>query len=736
MQNQDRPNSPNNLANKTIVSAPLNQKGSKQKTGFFNNKSSIIVTTLLSILSLLVICEILGWPFLKRPAEQYLSNTLQRTIKFTAPLKIHFFNGIHVHSKAIEIGSPKEIKADYFLVAKDFDIKLRYTDLINLPADAPYQIKSLQVSEIKTNLIRTADGFSTWSVSDEPSVKPFPVFDNLTIKSGGAIYQDALTNADLALTFSTKEGQDDALSTSTVDIVGKYIGYPIKGAITTQGLMNTANQFASKSHIKSKMWVDYRGISASYRGYIVDPLGKHELEGNFQVKGPSLALLGTVLGATLPTTNKFDLRGAIKNKDLVWSTKLTTANIGNSQLQAELDFDKGKTPALLSGRLHGKKLFLADLAPAFGTKNVEGKTVSPPAGKVLPDRPLNLPTLNLMDADIAIDLPYVDLGNVFNQPIAPFKAKLNLQQGRLALNDIEATTATGSIAGNFYVDAHAMENIAQDNLSATAVAKQYAGKQPIWGANLSWKNIDLEKWVDTTNESLEENSANQNKHYLTGLLNGSAKLSGEGQSTAKVISTLDGDAKILITKGTISHLAIEFLGLDVAQSLGLIIKGDKALEMQCAVVAVNAKQGVATPTVALFDTPVTALVADGNINMANEELDLRLLAKPKNFSPLTLRSPILVKGTFANPETSIDKGPVAAKLAGSVFLGLLNPLAAILPLIDLGEEVNQSVESNCQQSLKGLQPASSGKQTEVKTKASSKNNETQPNIQEAIEVLL
>ena len=736
MQNQHTPNPQNNLDNKNIDNVSLNQKGRNQKAGFFNNKSSVIITILVAVVSLLIICEILGWPFLKRPAEHYLSSTLQRTIKFTAPLKIHFFGGIHVQSKAIEIGSPKEIESDYFLVAKDFDIKLRYIDLINIPADAPYQIKSLQVSEIKTNLIRTADGFSTWSFSDEPSIKPFPVFDNLYIKSGKATYQDALTNADLVLTFSNQEGQDNELSNSTVAIAGKYAGHPIKGEIETQGLMNTANQFAKKSQIKSKMWVDYRGINASYRGYIIDPMGKHELEGNFQVKGPSLALLGTVLGATLPTTNKFDLRGSIKNSDSLWSAILTTANIGNSRLQAELDFDKRKTPALLSGRLHGKKFFLADLAPAFGTKNVEGKTVSPPEGKVLPDRPLNLPTLNLMDADIAIDLPYVDLGNVFNKPITPFKAKLNLQEGHLALNDIEATTATGSIAGSFYVDAHVMENIAKDNLSATVVAKQYAGKQPIWGANLSWKNIDLEKWVDTTNESLQENTANQNKHYLTGLLNGSAKLSGEGQSTAKVISTLNGDAKIHITKGTISHLAIEFLGLDVAQSLGLLINGDKALEMQCAVVAVNAKQGVVTPTVALFDTPVTALVADGNINMANEELDLRLLAKPKNFSPLTLRSPILVKGTFANPETSIDKGPVAAKLAGSVFLGLLNPLAAILPLIDLGEEVNQTSESNCQQSLKGLQPASADKQTEVKTKASSKNNEAQSNSQKAIEALL
>jgi AsmA protein len=129
-------------------------------------------------------------------------------------------------------------------------------------------------------------------------------------------------------------------------------------------------------------------------------------------------------------------------------------------------------------------------------------------------------------------------------------------------------------------------------------------------------------------------------------------------------------------------------------------------------------------------------VADGNINMTNEELDLRLLAKPKNFSPLTLRSPILIKGTFANPQTSIDKGPVAAKVAGSIFLGLLNPLAAILPLIDFGEGVDPSTESNCQQSLKGLQlPASAGKQAEVNTKKSNKSSQPQSNSKEAIEAL-
>ncbi len=75
---------------------------------------------------------------------------------------------------------------------------------------------------------------------------------------------------------------------------------------------------------------------------------------------------------------------------------------------------------------------------------------------------------------------------------------------------------------------------------------------------------------------------------------------------------------------------------------------------------------------------------DGNINIAKETLDLRLLAKPKNISPLTVRSPIHITGTFKNPSFSIEKTPIVMRLVGSIALAFVNPLAAILPFLDAG----------------------------------------------------
>jgi AsmA family protein len=58
---------------------------------------------------------------------------------------------------------------------------------------------------------------------------------------------------------------------------------------------------------------------------------------------------------------------------------------------------------------------------------------------------------------------------------------------------------------------------------------------------------------------------------------------------------------------------------------------------------------------------------------------------PKDFSPVTLRSPLHVRGSFADPDVSVEKQALSLKVASSLLLGLLNPLAAFLPLIDAGD---------------------------------------------------
>jgi AsmA family protein len=87
----------------------------------------------------------------------------------------------------------------------------------------------------------------------------------------------------------------------------------------------------------------------------------------------------------------------------------------------------------------------------------------------------------------------------------------------------------------------------------------------------------------------------------------------------------------------------------------------------------------------VIDTSDTAIWVEGSLSLASEELALRAVVMPKDFSPLTLRSPLRVTGTFADPSVSIDKAPLGKKLGTAFLLALANPLAALIPLIDGGD---------------------------------------------------
>lgn len=53
-------------------------------------------------------------------------------------------------------------------------------------------------------------------------------------------------------------------------------------------------------------------------------------------------------------------------------------------------------------------------------------------------------------------------------------------------------------------------------------------------------------------------------------------------------------------------------------------------------------------------------------------------------SPLALRSPIHVRGSFARPEAKVDMAQMTAHAVGAIALGMLNPVLTLIPLIDSG----------------------------------------------------
>jgi AsmA family protein len=174
-----------------------------------------------------------------------------------------------------------------------------------------------------------------------------------------------------------------------------------------------------------------------------------------------------------------------------------------------------------------------------------------------------------------------------------------------------------------------------------------------------------------------------------GLFSGEAKVSATGTSVADILGSATGDVALIMAEGRISHLLMELIGLDVAESLGFAIEGDKPIPIRCIVADFAAEQGIFTSRTLLLDTTDTTVVGGGIIDMGRETLDLRLEAHPKDFSPFTFRTPISIEGTFNEPSAFPDPTGVGVETTMQKVLNAVVTLVkGLLPPIDPGEDGN------------------------------------------------
>jgi uncharacterized protein involved in outer membrane biogenesis len=172
---------------------------------------------------------------------------------------------------------------------------------------------------------------------------------------------------------------------------------------------------------------------------------------------------------------------------------------------------------------------------------------------------------------------------------------------------------------------------------------------------------------------------------LSGDLDLRLELRGTGQSTAEILATLNGQAGAQLRDGQVSHLLVELAGLDVAQALGVWLAGDDILPLKCAVLAAKVDGGVVQIHRGLVDTSDSQLLINGQVDLNDESLALGVKVEPKDFSPLSLRTPLTVGGTLAEPDVSVKAERLAGKLLAAVALAAATPLAALLPLLEFGD---------------------------------------------------
>jgi hypothetical protein len=162
---------------------------------------------------------------------------------------------------------------------------------------------------------------------------------------------------------------------------------------------------------------------------------------------------------------------------------------------------------------------------------------------------------------------------------------------------------------------------------------------------------------------------------------------------------------MLMGKGQISNLLLEIGGLDGAEIIKFLIRGDNNVPVRCAATAFDVQNGLMTSRALVLDTTDTVIYGEGTVNLATEAINLYFKPQPKDMSILSLRSPLKVTGTLGAPNAGPDKGALAGRAAAALALGAINPLLALAATIETGP----GEDANCSQILRqAASPQSAG----------------------------
>ena len=86
----------------------------------------------------------------------------------------------------------------------------------------------------------------------------------------------------------------------------------------------------------------------------------------------------------------------------------------------------------------------------------------------------------------------------------------------------------------------------------------------------------------------------------------------------------------------------------------------------------------------VFDTSDTVMFGEGSMNLDGEKLALEVRPEPKDVSPLSLRGPLHIGGTFKDPSFRPEAKPLLGRAALAAALYAIAPPAALLAFIETG----------------------------------------------------
>lgn len=483
---------------------------------------------------------------------------------------------------------------------------------------------------------------------------------NATSGASGASEASGAHDASGAVAASGASGTQAASGTEPTyaigwTVKGTYNKTPVSGSGKVGGvlaLQDAQRPFPVQADVKAG------DLRVGLVGTITDPAHLAAVDLRLWLQGNSLAKLYSLTGVTLPDTPPYategHLIGQFRSSGNVFKYENFTGRVGGSDLNGSLTYTARKPRPLLQGELVSHLLQFSDLAPVIGadsnaSKAKRGDAKPQPGNRALPVEEFRTERWKAIDADVKFTGRRI-VKNA-NLPITDLYTHVVMTDGVLSLEPLKFGVAGGSLSSDIHLDGSAVPLKGRFSTAARHV-----------------KLKQLFPSFKTMQNALGE-------------INGDAALSATGNSPAALAATSNGEVKLLVTEGTVSRLLMEAAGLNVANVVYEKLFGGKDVKINCAAADFVATNGVLDSRVFALDTDDAVINIDGNVNMRDETMDLGVHPHTKGFRVFSLRSPLYVKGTFKDPHVGVNVAALAIRGGAAVGLGLINPFAALIPLI-------------------------------------------------------
>lgn len=615
---------------------------------------AVVGTLLLVGVAALVVA--FDWNWFKAPLQRYVSRNTGRPFVIRGDLQVDLGSVTRIDGAQVFLGNAPWASSRYLARADRVRMDVALWPLLA----GRWTVPRIELERPVFDFERNAHGQPNWRLrkTAQPSRRQV-TFGELVVREGTVRLREPRLKTDLLVNVhSEPRGADEASAALIATGAGRYRN----GGFTLSARVDSPLYLLEHGRAYR---IDARARAGATRvrihGSVSAPIDPDRFELQAEMSGQDLADLFPMLGWPVPETPPYELRGWLGRKGPLFHYRDFEGMVGDSDLRGDLTIFTGGERIYARAELVSDHLDFDDLAVLVGAppdtgagetanarQEAEARRRST-ASRVLPHRPYNLEKLRLLDANVSLRASDVESKKL---PIESFHAHLVLDSGVLRVRPVDVGLAGGIVHGDVTLDA------TRDVIDAAADLRARRVELPLLFPRLKATSV--------------------------GVIGGAATIEGRGNSVAQMLATADGKVTTVMGTGAVSNLLLELAGLDIAETLKFLLGRDRSVRLRCAYADFDLDDGVARTRSMAFDTTDTVILGKGSLRLRNEELDLVLRPRPKDLSPVTLRVPLEVRGTFKDPALRPQPGRLAARAAIATALYAIAPPAALLALIETG----------------------------------------------------